>query len=98
MYRETIIDDDDYTADLDYQHGELFIHLDVHNFNKEVYERIVNDWLDMEEALVEEGFTRVFAIPQKKGLVEMMGWEKVVDMDKFGKKWEVYVWDLLPYQ
>lgn len=94
MCRTTIVDNEDYTADLDYQHGEVFLHCDVHNYNKDVLDRMVRDWMDMEEALRQEGFDRVLAIPQKSGFVEYTGWDKLETVNHRGKDWEIYLWDL----
>lgn len=95
MFDHVIIEDDDYLVRLEYQGGEVFLHCDVHNFDEEIYERMVNDWLDMEEALAEEGFTRVIAIPEKEGFVEKTGWERVNTIEYNNKEYGVYVWDLL---
>lgn len=95
MFRETIFENDDYTFDLSYEHGEVFVHLDVDNYNKTVYDHMVNTWLDAEEALRKEGFERVFAIPKKPGLAYKMGWEKITDAELNGKTYEVFLWPLL---
>lgn len=96
MYRETIIDNDDYTVDLEYSYGCLFLHCDVHNISKSVFKRMINDWLDMEEALHAEGFDRVYAVPQdKKGFISYTGWDKFCTVPHLGVDREVYVWELL---
>lgn len=98
MFRDTIVDNDNYTVDLSYEHGEVFIHIDVYNFNPSIYESILDDWFDIEEGLYNEGFTRVFAIPKKLGLVKKMGWHHLCDVDFRGTNQGVYVWALSPYQ
>lgn len=94
MYRETIIDNDDYTADLEYYDGHLFLHCDVHNITRDSYKRMVRDWMDMEEALYQHGAEKVYACPEKTGFVEDTGWEYVTSFTYLGKERGVYVWDL----
>lgn len=95
MCRQTIVENDDYTFDLEYGGGQVFAHLYVSNYNRKVYDHMVDTWLDTEEALREHGFEYVLAIPEKTGLVKKMGWEKLMDIEVKGKEMEVFVWDLL---
>jgi len=95
MSRETIIDNNDYTVDLQYSEGLVFLHCDVHNFNKTVYKNMIRDWLDMEEALYDQGLDKVYAVPlEEKGFIERTGWEYLTSFDHYGTEREVYVWEL----
>lgn len=95
MCRDTIIDCDDYTVDLEWKGNLLFLHCDVHNFSKSVLKNMVNDWLTMEEALIEEGFDTVYAVPEdKKGFITYTGWEHIGNFEHYGREREVYKWEL----
>ena len=96
MSRHRIITNDDYVVELELHEGELHLHCDVFNYNKDVERRMVRDWLDMEEALYEEGFTHVTAVPQKTGFMELTGWDKVGTINYEGKDLGVYRWELQP--
>lgn len=97
MSKHTIIDNDDYTVELEDYEGELFLHADIRNISKSIYRNLIRDWLDMEEALYEQGFTRVFAIPlDKKGFITRTGWELYGIVEQDGKELEVYIWELSP--
>ena len=95
MCRHTIVENDDYTFDLEYRGGLVFVHLYVSNYNNDVYNHMVDTWIDTADALKEQGFDSVLAIPEKKGLVSKMGWEKLMDIEVKGKTMEVFEWDLL---
>ena len=99
MYKQVIIDNEDYTAALEYQEGYVFLHCDIHNFNKTVYKNMIRDWLDMEEALGQEGFDKVYAVPlEEKGFIERTGWELLTTFDHWGQEKEIYVWELVQQQ
>lgn len=94
MCRETIIDNENYTVDLEYRYDTLFLHCDVHHYNKGILADMVRDWMDMEEALRNEGFEYVVAIPKKNGFVRYTGWEHLDTVNYFGRDWGIYLWDL----
>lgn len=94
MCRVTVHETNDYCVELEYAHEELFVHCHVDNFNKKVFTELCDLWFDMEDALREEGFTSVLAIPEKKGLVTMMGWDYLTTIEINGKEREVFKWVL----
>lgn len=95
MYRFTIKNNENYVVELEYVSGNLFLHCDVKKFNKSTLRSMIRDWLDMEEALSQEGFERVFAVPKdKKGFIKHTGWDFYGYVDEDDKELEVYVWEL----
>jgi hypothetical protein len=96
MYRETIIECEDYTCELSYDLGEVFIHLDVRNYNKTIFKKMKEDWDNISEALYLEGFERVLAIPEKAGLVNKLGWTHIDNIEFEGNNIGVYLWELQP--
>ncbi|MGJ8839673.1 hypothetical protein AB9H28_25520, partial [Salmonella enterica subsp. enterica serovar Kentucky] len=67
----------------------------VHNISKTIFKNMIRDWLDMEDALYEQGFERVYAVPKnKKGFIEYTGWDLLGTIKHLGAEREVYVWVL----
>lgn len=92
--RTYVITSDDYNVSLSYEHEAVFLHCDVFNFNKDVYKRVEKSWVDVREALWYEGFEYVIAVPQKRGLVNKLGFEHLEDVEYAGKEYGVYIWHL----
>ena len=94
MYRDVVVERDGYTCELEEVEGELFLHLHIHNYSKEVHKELLQDWEDLQEALYLEGYDRIFGIPEKLGLVKELGWTHVDDIKFMGQTRGLYVWDL----
>jgi len=89
--RHIIADYEEYTAELEEVDGLFFLHCDVRIFNKRVYKRMLRDFVNLEDALEEQGITRIYSVPNdKKGFITKNGWSLITTTDE-GK--EVYVWE-----
>ena len=98
MYKDVVLERDEYTVELEHMAGHLFLHMDVRQFDKDILEMAKKDWQDIQDALYTEGWDRVWAIPEKTGLVNALGWDYQFDTDIYPETRGVYAWDLRPYQ
>lgn len=92
--RFNVVDDPDYTVDLEEVEGKLFVHIEVHEFNKNVYKRIIESSFDMEEALIEQGYETVYALTKNKCFTEKLGLSFIDDVEDDSGTYGVYVWEL----
>lgn len=92
--RFNVVDDPDYTVDLQEVEGKLFVHITVHEFNKNVYKRIIESSFDIEEALQQYGYTEVYAVTKSKSFAEKMGLHFIDDIYNEDDTYGVYVWEL----
>lgn len=89
--RKTYYQDEDFRVYLEYFSDQLFVHVHIHNFNRDVLKRIKEQWsLVMIDAFM-EGFENVFAYTKDNRIIKMIG--NAIYIETAGG-YEVWKWEL----
>ena len=94
MCRLVVLDKEEYLVELELIDSDVWLHCTVHSYGPHVLDSMVDDWMDIEEALRWEGFTRVLACPEKTGFMKHTGWDLLTTTEEYGEPRGIYVWDL----
>lgn len=75
---------ENYTVELETtEDNKMFLHVQVHNWNKCVYKEMIETWLRMEELLKDSGYYTVYGVLPVKNerFASMFGFElhKIID-------------------
>lgn len=93
MSKLEIVNYDEYDAHFEIVGGEIFLHCNVRKCSKSIFKQMVDEWLELSDALRDQGVERVYAVPEAKGFVEYTGWEPVATVEEDGKIKEIYLWE-----
>lgn len=78
--RHTFKRTDNYHIELEYfgeNNAEVAIHVNIVKWSSKVYKELIAIWIDMEDLLIETGYTRIFGMlpARNKNFAYMFGWE-----------------------
>lgn len=71
--RGTVVDREEYKIDIEYFHGEVFLHLLVDTFSPSIYKRIKEDFKYIKQLAYEEGFDYIHAYTPNLKFAKKMG-------------------------
>lgn len=96
MSRSVFVADDDFILKWEKINDQLFVHIEVVNASKSMWERVKDAWLRFQAQAYFEGYEAIYTYTKDERVVKMIGGAHPLTDERLGAipGWRMFKWEL----